>query len=210
MSPEPGVPPEPERILVIACGALARELLDLIKLNGLDWVDVECLPAKLHNTPQLITDAVEARILQASGRYGRVLVGYADCGTGGQLDRMLARHGVERLPGAHCYEFFAGAGLFAELHEADPGTFYLTDYLARHFDRLIWEGLGMDRWPQLRDEYFRNYRRLVFLSQTEEPRLVHQARESAARLGLAFEHHPVGYGDLQRALVRFARGGSAA
>jgi hypothetical protein len=211
VSPEPEVRSgEPERVLVIACGALARELLDLIKLNQFGWVDVECLPARLHNTPQLITDAVEDRIIQAAGRYRRVLVGYADCGTGGLLDQMLARHGIDRLPGAHCYEFFAGAGRFAALHDAEPGTFYLTDFLTRHFDRLVWEGLGMDRWPQLRDDYFRNYRRLVFLSQTDQPSLVEKAREAAARLGLDFEHHPVGYGDLQTALVHLVRGGAAA
>ncbi|HKX74798.1 MAG TPA: DUF1638 domain-containing protein [Acidimicrobiia bacterium] len=189
---------------------MARELLDVIGINGLDWVDVECLPAKLHNTPQLITEAVEERLDRAAGRYDKVLVGYADCGTGGMLDRMLARRGVERLPGAHCYEFFAGSGVFARLHDADPASFYLTDYLTKHFDRLVWEGLGLDRWPQLRDDYFRNYRRLVYLSQTERPELVAKAREAASRLGLEFEHIAVGYGDFAPAVVGFARGGTAA
>jgi hypothetical protein len=197
--------------LVIACGALARELLDVIKLNHLGWVDVECLPAILHNTPQLITDAVEERLDRAAGRYSQVFVGYADCGTGGMLDRMLERRGVDRLPGAHCYEFFAGSVQFAALHEADPATFYLTDYLAKHFDRLVWHGLGLDRWPQLRDEYFRNYRRLVYLSQTNRPELVTVATEAADRLGLEFEHIHVGYGDFQPVLVEIAnRGGEAA
>jgi hypothetical protein len=202
---------EPDRLLVIACGALARELLDVIKLNHLGWVDVECLPAILHNTPQLITDAVEERLDRAAGRYSQVFVGYADCGTGGMLDRMLERRGVQRLPGAHCYEFFAGSVQFAALHEADPATFYLTDYLAKHFDRLVWHGLGLDRWPQLRDEYFRNYRRLVYLSQTNRPELVTVAAEAADRLGLEFEHIHVGYGDFQPVLVEIAnRGGEAA
>jgi hypothetical protein len=202
---------EPDRLLVIACGALARELLDVIKLNHLGWVDVECLPAILHNTPQLITDAVEERLDRAAGRYSQVFVGYADCGTGGMLDRMLERRGVDRLPGAHCYEFFAGSVQFAALHEADPATFYLTDYLAKHFDRLVWHGLGLDRWPQLRDEYFRNYRRLVYLSQTNRPELVTVATEAADRLGLEFEHIHVGYGDFQPVLVEIAnRGGEAA
>jgi hypothetical protein len=202
---------EPDRLLVIACGALARELLDVIKLNHLGWVDVECLPAILHNTPQLITDAVEERLDRAAGRYSQVFVGYADCGTGGMLDRMLERRGVQRLPGAHCYEFFAGSVQFAALHEADPATFYLTDYLAKHFDRLVWHGLGLDRWPQLRDEYFRNYRRLVYLSQTNRPELVTVATEAADRLGLEFEHIHVGYGDFQPVLVEIAnRGGEAA
>ncbi|HEU4750035.1 MAG TPA: DUF1638 domain-containing protein [Acidimicrobiia bacterium] len=202
---------EPDRLLVIACGALARELLDVIKLNHLGWVDVECLPAILHNTPQLITDAVEERLDRATGRYSQVFVGYADCGTGGMLDRMLERRGVQRLPGAHCYEFFAGSVQFAALHDADPATFYLTDYLAKHFDRLVWHGLGLDRWPQLRDEYFRNYRRLVYLSQTNRPELVTGAAEAADRLGLEFEHVHVGYGDFQPVLVEIAnRGGEAA
>ncbi|MEX0698128.1 MAG: DUF1638 domain-containing protein [Acidimicrobiia bacterium] len=202
---------EPDRLLVIACGALARELLDVIKLNHLGWVDVECLPAILHNTPQLITDAVEERLDRAAGRYSQVFVGYADCGTGGMLDRMLERRGVERLPGAHCYEFFAGSVQFAALHQDDPATFYLTDYLAKHFDRLVWHGLGLDRWPQLRDEYFRNYRRLVYLSQTNRPELVTGAAEAADRLGLEFEHVHVGYGDFQPVLVEIAnRGGEAA
>ena len=163
---------ENPRVLVIACGALARELVDVIKGNGLEWVDVECLPAKLHNTPDQITAAVERKLDAAAGRYQKVFVGYADCGTGGTLDAMLDRRGVDRLPGAHCYEFFAGADLFARLHDAEPGTFYLTDFLTKHFDRLVWEGLGLDRWPQLRDQYFGNYRRLVYLSQIDNPDLV--------------------------------------
>ena len=167
---------ENPRVLVIACGALARELFDVIKGNGLAWVDVECLPAKLHNTPDQITAAVERKLDAAVGRYQKVFVGYADCGTGGTLDAMLARRGVDRLPGAHCYEFFAGADLFARLHEAEPGTFYLTDFLTKHFERLVWEGLGLDRWPQLRDQYFGNYRRVVYLSQIDDPELVTKAR----------------------------------
>jgi hypothetical protein len=127
------------------------------------------------------------------------------------LDQMLERRGIERLPGAHCYEFFAGSALFAELSAAEPATFYLTDYLTKHFDRLVWQGLGLDRWPQLRDDYFRNYRRLVYLSQVELVELVEKAQEAAARLGLEFEHRHVGYGDFAPALIEFAgRGGAAA
>lgn len=197
------------RVLVIACGALARELVDVIKGNGLSWVDVECLPAKLHNTPDQITAAVERKLDAAAGRYRKVFVGYADCGTGGTLDAMLARRGVDRLPGAHCYEFFAGSGLFARLHDAEPGTFYLTDFLTKHFDRLVWEGLGLDRWPQLRDQYFGNYRRLIYLSQIENADLLARAREAADRLGLKFEHRAVGYGEFEPAVIR-AAGGAAA
>ncbi len=197
------------RVLVIACGALARELVDVIKGNGLEWVDVECLPAKLHNTPDQITAAVERKLDSAVGRYKKVFVGYADCGTGGTLDAMLIRRGVDRLPGAHCYEFFAGAGLFASLHESEPGTFYLTDFLTKHFDRLVWEGLGLDRWPHLLDEYFGNYRRVVYLSQIENADLIATARAAAAKLGLDFEHRAVGYGEFAPAVIT-AAGGAAA
>lgn len=190
-----------ERVLVIACGALAREMVDVVRGNGLDWVDVECLPASLHNTPKKITAAVADRLDRAGHKYNKVFVGYADCGTGGELDRLLEERGVERLPGAHCYEFFAGSDLFASLHDADPATFYLTDFLAKHFDRLVWDGLGLDRWPQLRDDYFGNYRRLVYLSQTQSPDLVEKARSAAERLGLEFEHKHVGYGDFGPALI---------
>lgn len=198
------------RLLIIACGALAKELVTLVKVNQLEAVDIECLPAKLHNTPQFITEAVERRLDGAAGRYEKVFVGYADCGTGGLLDEMLVRRGVERLPGAHCYEFFAGSQLFDSLHAAEPGTFYLTDYLTRHFERIMWQGLGLDRWPELRDEYFRNYRRVVYLSQTEDANLVDRAREAAARLDLEFEHVHVGYGDLATSLLARANQGDTA
>lgn len=195
------MPPEPGRVLVIGCGAMARELLDLVARNRFDAIDVTCLPARYHNTPQLIADEVEKRILAAGNGYGRIFVAYGDCGTGGDLDRMLERYGIERIAGAHCYEFLAGAARFAALHEDDPATFYLTDFLVRHFDRLVWQGLGLDRWPQLLPDYFGNYRRLVYLAQTEDAALDARAEEAAARLGLAFERHRVGYGDLEPALA---------
>lgn len=203
-------PEKKRRLLIIACGALSKELVALIKVNALEGVDIECLPAKLHNTPQFITSAVERKLDAAAGRYDKVLVGYADCGTGGLLDEMLARRGVERLPGAHCYEFFAGSQLFASLHEAEPGTLYLTDYLTKHFERIMWQGLGLDRWPELRDEYFRNYRRVVYLSQSDDASLIDRARKAAARLSLEFEHVHVGYGDLATALLSKASPGGAA
>lgn len=192
-------------VLVIACGALAREIIDITRLNGWDHIQLECLPAHLHNRPELIPAAVVERLDRAAGRFDRVLVGYADCGTGGLLDRVLEERGVERLPGAHCYEFFATSPVFAGLHDAEPGTFYLTDYLCRHFDRLVWSHLGLDRHPELRTEYFRNYHRLVYLSQTEDPDLLDRARRAADRLELAFEHRHVGYGDLVPALAAAGR-----
>jgi len=194
-----------DRLLVIACGALAREILDVVRLNSLDWVDVECLPVTLHNTPDLIPDAVEERLDAAEGRYRSVFVGYADCGTGGLLDRVLEARGVGRLPGAHCYELYATGHEFSVLHDREPGTFYLTDFLTRHFDRLVWAGLGLDRWPDLRDTYFGNYRRLVYLSQVPTTDLVERARVAAGKLGLSFEHRHSGYGDLASTLVEVTR-----
>ena len=131
------------RPLVIACGALVSELREVLSLNGLsELVEVRYLPANLHNRPEGIVPALKEHL---DGRGSRpTLVGYADCGTGGQLDALLASYpDVQRLPGAHCYEFFAGSQLFAQLHDAQPGTFYLTDFLAKHFRALVWEGLGL-------------------------------------------------------------------
>jgi hypothetical protein len=192
----------PSRTLIVGCGALARELAALTR--GLPGVDVTCLPPLLHNRPERIPDAVRAKVREsrASGRYDRVFVAYADCGTGGLLDRVLAEEGgIERLPGAHCYEFYAGSAAFAALAEAEPATFWLTDFLVRAFDRLVIRGLGIDRHPELLPVYFGNYRRVVYLSQTDDPALVRAARDAADRLGLAFEHRPVGYGDLAPALL---------
>jgi hypothetical protein len=188
-------------VLIIACGALAREVVALIRANQWQHMTVQCLPAEWHNTPDKIPDGVRDKIRAARGRFARIFVAYADCGTGGQLDQVLREEGVERIPGAHCYEFFAGAKTFAELADAEPGTFYLTDFLAQHFDRLIYRGLGLDRHPQLMSDYFGNYRRLVYLAQMEEPRLVAKAQEAAKYLGLEFEYRFSGYGDLARALV---------
>lgn len=193
----------PPRVLVLACGALAREIKDVAVANGWDHVDLECLPATLHNTPAEIPDAVEHRLRNAVDRYDRIMVGYADCGTGGRLTPIVERFGAEMLPGAHCYEFFAGRALFAALHEAELGTFYLTDFLAKHFDRMVWRTLGLDRHPQLRDTYFGNYRKLVYLSQLDDAELVAAAAAAADRLQLEFEHRPVGYGEMAIELKRF-------
>ena len=192
-------------MLVVACGALARELVDVTRRNGLANVEITCLPASLHNRPDGIPAAVKARIRASRGLYDRIFVAYADCGTGGLLDRVLAEEGVERLPGAHCYEFYAGRADFARLSEEDPGTFYLTDFLARNFDRLVISGLGLDRHPELLPVYFANYRRLVYLAQTDDPELAAAARRAADRIGLEFEHRPTGYGDLETAIASFAR-----
>jgi hypothetical protein len=182
----------------------------LLRANRWSHMTVQCLPAKLHNTPQQITDAVRAKIRAGRGEFERIFVLYGDCGTGGALDDMLAEEGVERIAGAHCYEFFAGTEDFAELSEADPCSFYLTDFLARHFERLVIQGLGIDRYPELLPVYFGNYKRLVYLAQFEQPERLAQARAAAARLGLAFEYRFTGYGGLAPALARASDGSGAA
>jgi hypothetical protein len=173
--------------LVIGCGALARELKALRELGSWEHVAIECLPADLHNTPDQIPGAVRARIEAGRSTHDEVFVAYADCGTGGRLDAVLDEYGVERLPGSHCYEFFAGAERFAAQHEAEPGTFYLTDFLVRHFERLVIRGLALDRHPELRSEYFGNYRRVLYLAQSRSSELEGQARACAERLDLEFE-----------------------
>lgn len=195
----------PPRLLLIACGALARELVEVVRANGLGNVTVACLPAELHNEPDRIPQAVRTRVEAGRRDFDQILVAYADCGTGGRLDAVCAELGVERLPGAHCYELFAGREVFAALHEREPGTFYLTDYLARNFDRLVMGSLGLDRHPQLLPTYFGNYRRLVHLAQTDDPALDAAARRAAARLGLQHERRATGYGLLAPLVVDRAR-----
>jgi hypothetical protein len=186
----------PRDILLIACGALGREIAALRRANGWQSVDVRCLPAQLHNRPERIAPAVRAEIRAHRDRYREIFVVYADCGTRGALDAVLREEGVERLPGAHCYEFLATPKVFAELSEAEPGTFYLTDFLLRHFDRLVRRSLGLDRHPELAAEYFRHYKKLVYLSQSETPGAIERARGIAESFGFAFEYRYTGYGDL--------------
>lgn len=191
MSPSPTT-------LLIACGALAQEITALIRANRWSHMAITCVPAQYHNRPEKITPAVREKIRAARGDYDRILVVYGDCGTGGELDAMLAEEGIERIDGPHCYQFYAGRADFEAMMDADPGTFFLTDYLVRHFDLLIIRGLGLDRHPALRDEYFGNYHKLVYLAQTDNADLVAQARAAAAQLGLDFEYRYTGYGELER------------
>ena len=192
------------RTLLIACGALARELLELIQREGWDHMELTCLPAKWHNTPDKIPEAVRAKIREAREHFDRIYVMYADCGTGGVLDRVLEDEGVERLPGPHCYATYLGQRAFAEMAEADPTAFYLTDFLVRHFDRLVIESLGIDRHPELIPMYFGNYSKMVYLAQSEDPALQAKARAAAERLGLAYEYRFAGYGELESFLKRGA------
>jgi|TARA_R110002110_G_scaffold191837_4_gene399916 hypothetical protein len=231
--------------LVIACGALARELLAITELNGLTNMTVECLPASLHNRPKEIPELVRARIRrargqvghtvpdtvcatssgtaglsdnaladiallddgtqQASGQFDEILIGYADCGTGGLLEKVCAEEGVEMLAGAHCYQFFATHDRFEELQDHALGSFYLTDFLARNWERLIWEGMGIAKHPELRDMYFGNYTRCVYLEQSSDPKALAAAHECADRLGLELHIEPTGYGELETAVVEFTQ-----
>jgi hypothetical protein len=191
--------------LVIACGAIAHELVELSKANGWQHLDIQCLPAHWHNTPEKIAPGVRAKIEQHKHHYQQIFVAYADCGTGGQLDSVLQEHNIERLPGSHCYSFFAGHSVFEAIADDEPGTFYLTDYLARHFQRLVMDGLGITQHPQLRDQYFAHYKRLVYLRQeTQSERrasLARDAQSAAAALELPLEIIDTGLAPLSHALM---------
>jgi len=193
-------------MLIIACGALAHEITALRRANRWDELDVRCLSAELHNRPERIPDAVRALIHESRAHYRSIFVAYGDCGTGGLLDKMLREEAVERVPGAHCYEFFATAPVFAALADAEPGTFYLTDFLLRHFERLVIRGLGLDAHPELFPAYFGNYRRLVYLSQAPGAESVERAAAIAARMGLDYEHRQTGYGTLESTLLQAVNG----
>jgi len=235
------MPVDAPSVLVIACGALARELLAINELNDLGNVTVECLPASLHNRPKEIPELVRERIRRARdvqdvsdtsstdvqdvsdtpwtsdgdlmdrgtessfGTFDTILIGYADCGTGGLLEKVCQEEGVEMLAGAHCYQFFATHERFDELQDHALGSFYLTDFLARNWERLIWEGMGIAKHPELRDMYFGNYTRLVYLEQTDDPKALAAARDCAARLGLELHIEHTGYGELEATLVDVTR-----
>jgi Protein of unknown function (DUF1638) len=184
------------RVLLIACGALAREIVDLIEVNHWTAFDIQCLPAKWHNTPQFIVPAIREKIRANKQAYHKIYVLYGDCGTGGLLDQLLAEEGVERIEGPHCYAFYSGNAAFAKTEEADMTAFFLTDYLARHFDKLMWQGLGLDRHPELLPDYFRHYRKLVYLAQTKDQALEVKAKSAALKLGLEYEYRFTGYGEL--------------
>ena len=194
----------PDKVLVIACGALVREITELKRSNGWDHLHLKCLDAKLHNRPALIPDRLRKTLRRYTSDYEQIFVAYADCGTGGEIDRVLAEEGIERLPGAHCYQFYAGAERFAALSEAEPGTFYLTDFLAQHFDQFVTKPLKFEEHPELRDVYFGNYRKLVYLSQKSDIGPVAAAKRAARKLELEFEHIQVGYGELETGLRNVA------
>jgi len=194
----------PARKLIIACGALAREIAALRRANGWTTIDVVCLPPELHNRPERIAGAVREQIRTHRKEYADIFVAYGDCGTRGALDAVLREEGVERIAGAHCYEFFATPAVFAALSDSEPGSFYLTDFLLRHFERLVIASLGIDRHPELLPVYFGNYRRLVYLAQAPKAESTVQAQVIAARLGLEYRFQSTGYGGLQQSVVAFA------
>ena len=189
------------KTLIIACGALARELSEVVYINNLKHIEVECLPASYHNSPDKIPAALEERILKHSADYEQIFVGYADCGTGGKVDKVCEKFGLKRLSGSHCYEFFAGRENFANIQENNIGSFYLTDFLVRHFERLVIKALWIDTHPELLNEYFGNYTQVVYLAQTDDPKLEELAREAAKKLGLKLVIKKTGYGDLEPEII---------
>ena len=189
------------RLLLIACGALAREILDLKRLNGWTHMDLTCLPAKLHLYPDQITDAVRKAVARHKDAYDEIFVVYADCGTGGQLKAACDAMGIQMVAGPHCYSFFEGNERFAAQSESEITTFYLTDFLVRQFDAFVIRPMGLDRHLELRDMYLGNYEKLVYQAQTDDPALTEKAKAAADRLGLRFERRMTGYGDLATTLA---------
>ncbi len=187
-------------ILVITCAAVAREVNDIKKLGAWAQMDLQSITADLHVTPEKIPQAVADKIDQARDSYDHIFVAYGDCGTSGALDKVLQERGVSRLPGAHCYDFLAGEETFACLQDEEPGTFYLTDFLARHFERLVIGTLGLDKHPELKSMYFGNYTRLVYLAQTDSDELTEMAQKAADKLELRFERIFTGTGEMVPAL----------
>ncbi|MBP1851216.1 DUF1638 domain-containing protein [Rhizobium halophytocola] len=194
-----------KKVRVLACGAIAKEILAVLEVDRLGHIELECLPAIWHAHPEKIVPGLEKAIAAARAEgIEDIFIGYADCGTGGMLDRLCARENVRRLEGPHCYSFFTGNAAFAERYDDDITAFYLTDFLARQFDAFVIEPLGLDRYPQLRDSYFGHYTKLVYLAQTDDPGLQQRAMAAAERLGLGYEYRFTGYGDLRSELAAAA------
>lgn len=198
--------PAADRVLVIACGMLAREVLAVKAQAGLDHVDLTCLPADYHFHPDRIPAAMDGAIVEARAKgYRHILAGYGDCGTGGLLDRVLEKHGVQRMAGPHCFAFYQGAQAYEAIADGDMLAFYMTDFLCRHFETFFIRPLGLDRHPELVSDYFGSYEKLVYLAQTDDPDLDAVAERAAAMLGLAYEKRRTGYGDLVPAMQAAAR-----
>ncbi len=191
-------------VLVIACGAISKEISLLLKLNRWEDIQVKYLSAEFHNYPDKITRRVEDLIKENQQKFRQIFVAYGDCGTGGMLDQLISQYGIKRLPGAHCYEFFSGSTLFLELSTKEPGSFYLTDFLARNFQRLVIQGLGIDRNPELQVVYFANYKKMIYFTQTKDSSLMEAAKSAAQCLNLPLESYYTGYGELEKQLTHIA------
>jgi hypothetical protein len=198
--------PQPEKLLVIACGMIAREILAAKQQLGLDHLELTCLPAEFHFYPDRIAPAMEAAIVKARAEgFEHIFVGYADCGTGGLLDKVCDKHGVERMAGPHCFGFYQGMDAYAKVADDDMMSFYMTDFLCRQFDAFFMKPLGLDRHPELIQDYFGNYEKVIYLAQTDDPELDRVAEDAARLLGLAYERRSTGYGDLPAALENASR-----
>lgn len=193
--------PERPSTLVICCGAVAREVVALIRNNGWEHMAVTCLPAKLHNDPDAIPEKVRAKIHKGRQTHDKILVLYSDCGTGGRLTAVIEEEGVEGIGGAHCYEIFTGTEDFYKLMADEPGCFFVTDFLARHFERLVFRGLGLHNFPQLRDTYFGRYKKLVYLAQSDDDELLSCAQTAATSIGLDLEVRKTGFGEYETFLA---------
>ena len=196
---------EAEKVLVIACGMIAREVLAVKERLALDHVELTCLPAEFHYYPDRIAPAMDAAIEKARAEgYKHIFAGYADCGTGGMLDKVLEKHGVERMPGPHCFAFYQGMDAFAKIADDDMMSFYMTDFLCRQFEAFFIKPLGLDKHPELARDFFGNYEKVVYLAQTDDPELEKVAIDAARMLGLRYEKRRTGYGDLEPGLARAA------
>ena len=189
-------------ILIIGCGALAHEVREIIKLNDWDNVRLQCLNADLHNTPKILPKKIKESSDSNINDYSKIFLAYADCGTGGLIDLILKDYDIERLDGAHCYEFYSGSSVFEELSEKEIGTFYLTDFLVKNFDRLVVDGLGIQKYPALKEEYFKNYKNVVYLAQKQDNVLESKARECADYLNLEFSALFTGLNNLENQLSK--------
>ena len=188
------------KIGIIACGAIVREMIAIANRQGWDY-ELTAVPAQLHNRPERIAPAVAERLDEWADRFDLILLGYADCGTGGALDALIERYPhVVRIAGPHCYEFYGGAA-FDQQNDAHLGTFYLTDFLAHHFDSLVWKGLGLDRHPELLQLYFGNYTHLMYLQQLPDHAERARAQAAAAKLGLQYVEVNPGLAELEQRLV---------
>ena len=191
-----------KEILIIGCGAIAHEVREIIRLNNWDNVRLQCLNADLHNTPKILPKKIKEAIDTNLNDYSKIFLAYADCGTGGLIDLILKDYDIERLDGAHCYEFYSGSSVFKELSEKEIGTFYLTDFLVKNFDRLVIDGLGIQKYPALKEEYFKNYKNVVYLAQKQDNVLESKARKCADYLNLEFSVLFTGLNNLENQLSK--------